>query len=323
MALALEKERLFFQIYQSLEKELLGMTDYIHFSENNLDVYSVKLANFILRANVESESLLKELFKRTEHYKGLTQKEKNLELENNTYTEVNEVYKLEKKTIYIASEIFYFQDKYSEPFIPFKYKKNGKDSHKIYNSIKHDKVNNLKKADLETAINMLGTLFILNSCFFPELIQKEQDDRSKIFRGKRAYIEPLFLSMFDKIDKLNKDEVENYLSSCLYFEWISDYYLTENLPYHISDISGMLENHLNDVNLPLDTLIEKRNKNEYLYDDLNYPVLFKYSTVITNTGEDINYFRKTRRVKIYLFSEKLQFFRNTSSNTFIYIEIGI
>ena len=292
MALALEKERLFFQIYQSLEKELLGMTDYIHFSENNLDVYSVKLANFILRANVESESLLKELFKRTEHYKGLTQKEKNLELENNTYTEVNEVYKLEKKTIYIASEIFYFQDKYSEPFIPFKYKKNGKDSHKIYNAMKHDKVNNFKKADLETAINMLGTLFILNSCFFPELIQKEQDDRSKIFRGKRAYIEPLFLSMFDKIDKLNKDEVENYLSSCLYFEWISDYYLTENLPYHISDISGMLENHLNDVNLPLDTLIEKRNKNEYLYDDLNYPVLFKYSTVITNTGEDINYFIK-------------------------------
>lgn len=53
MPRALEKERLFFQIYQSLEKELLEMTDYIHFSENNLDVYSVKLANFILRANVE------------------------------------------------------------------------------------------------------------------------------------------------------------------------------------------------------------------------------------------------------------------------------
>lgn len=205
---------------------------------------------------------------------------------------MNAVYKLDKKKIYIASEIFYFQEKYSEPFIPFVYKKNKKDPIQIYNAIKHDKVNNLEKADLETAINMLGTLFILNSCFFPELIQKEQDDRSKIFRGKRAYIEPLFLSMFDKIDKLNKDEVENYLSSCVYFEWISDYYLTENLPYHISDISGMLENHLNDVNLPLDTLIEKRNKNEYLYDDLNYPVLFKYSTVITNTGEDTNYFRK-------------------------------
>lgn len=292
MPVVLEKERLFFQIYQSLEKELLEMTDYIHFSDNNLDVYSVKLSNFILRANVESESLFKELFKRTEHYKGLTKKEKNLELENNTYTEVNAVYKLDKKTIYIASEIFYFQDRYSEPFTPFKYEKNGKDSHKIYNSIKHDKVNNLKKADLETAINMLGTLFILNSCFYPELINKHQDERSKIFRGRRAYIEPLFLSMFDEIDKLNKDEVENYLSSCLYFEWISDYYLTKNLPYYVSDIKGMIEEHIIDVNLPLDTLIEKRNKNEDLYDDLNYPVLFKYSTVITNTGEDINYLRE-------------------------------
>lgn len=58
------KRKTFFQIYQSLEKELLEMTDYIHFSENNLDVYSVKLANFILRANVECESLLKELYKK-------------------------------------------------------------------------------------------------------------------------------------------------------------------------------------------------------------------------------------------------------------------
>ena len=300
MPRALEKERLFFQIYQSLEKELLEMTDYIHFSENNLDVYSVKLANFILRANVECESLLKELYKKTKHFNSLSEAKQSKALENSTYREVNAVYKLDKKKIYIASEIFYFQEKYSEPFIPFVYKKNKKDPIQIYNAIKHDKVNNLEKADLETAINMLGTLFILNSCFFPELIQKEQDDRSKIFRGKRAYIEPLFLSMFDKIDKLNKDEVENYLSSCLYFEWISDYYLTENLPYHILDISGMLENHLNDVNLPLDTLIEKRNKNEYLYDDLNYPVLFKYSTVITNTGEDINYFRKKSVVRLLL-----------------------
>ncbi|WP_349652074.1 hypothetical protein [Lactococcus lactis] len=68
----MEKERLFFQIYQSLEKELLDMTDYIHFSERNLNVYSVKLANFILRANVETGSLLKELLKRTDYYNGLS-----------------------------------------------------------------------------------------------------------------------------------------------------------------------------------------------------------------------------------------------------------
>ena len=75
MPAALEKERLFFQIYQNLEKEILDMTDYIHFSEKNLNVYSIKLANFILRANVECESLLKELYKKTEHFKKLSPKE--------------------------------------------------------------------------------------------------------------------------------------------------------------------------------------------------------------------------------------------------------
>lgn len=64
----------FFQIYQSLENELLEMTDYIHFSDKNLDVYSVKLANFILRAKVECESLLKELVKTTDYYESLSKK---------------------------------------------------------------------------------------------------------------------------------------------------------------------------------------------------------------------------------------------------------
>lgn len=56
---------------------------------------------------------------------------------------------------------------------------------------------------------MLETLFILNSCFYPDLIQKEEDDHSKIFRGRRAYIEPLFLSMFDELDKVFKALLES------------------------------------------------------------------------------------------------------------------
>ncbi|KSU17648.1 hypothetical protein [Lactococcus lactis] len=288
MALALEKERLFFQIYQSLEKELLGMTDYIHFSENNLDVYSVKLANFILRANVESESLLKELFKRTEHYKGLTKKEKNLELENNTYTEVNEVYKLDKKTIYIASEIFYFQDKYSEPFIPFKYKKNGKDSHKIYNSIKHDKVNNLKKADLETAINMLGTLFVLNLCFYPELAYKEDNERSKIFRGRKAFIEPLFLSGISEIDKLDKDEVEEYFESCSYYEWIQYPELINPREYALKEINFMLKNYKDETNRTLDELLKSKWKKGRIIESGNYPFLLSVPVIYPNNAKNIS-----------------------------------
>lgn len=199
MPKALEKERLFFQIYQSLEKELLEMTDYIHFSENNLDVYSVKLANFILRANVECESLLKELYKKTKHFNSLSEAKQSKALENSTYREVNAVYKLDKKKIYIASEIFYFQEKYSEPFIPFVYKKNKKDPIQIYNAIKHDKVNNLEKADLETAINMLGTLFILNSCFFLNLFKRNKMTAPKYLEVREPILNPYFSQCLIKL----------------------------------------------------------------------------------------------------------------------------
>jgi hypothetical protein len=262
------------------------MTDYIHFTENNLDVYSVKLANFILRANVECESLLKELYKRTEHFEGLSKREQNIALENNTYTQVNAEYKLDNKTIYIASEIFYFQGRYSELFTPFKYEKNGKDSHKIYNSIKHDKVNNLKKADLETAINMLGTLFVLNLCFYPELIEKAQDERSKIFRGRKAYIEPLFLSGISEIDNLDKDEVEEYFESCCYYEWVPE--LIEPREYALREINFMLENHKDEINRTLDDLITTKGEIGKVFEARNYPLLLSVPVTYLKTTENIS-----------------------------------
>ncbi|WEA54426.1 hypothetical protein [Lactococcus lactis] len=44
-------------------------------------------------------------------------------------------------------------------------------------------------------------------------------------------------------------------------------------------------------------LIEKRNKNEELYDDRDYPIIFKFPTALTNTGENINSIkRKTSKI---------------------------
>lgn len=106
MPIIMEKERLFFQIYQSLENELLEMTDYIHFSDKNLNVFSVKLANFILRANVECESLLKELFKNTFYYNSLSKEERKEKLKSSTFTYVNKEYNLLEKEVIISSEFF-------------------------------------------------------------------------------------------------------------------------------------------------------------------------------------------------------------------------
>lgn len=288
MAAALEKERLFFQTYQSLEKELLEMTDYIHFTEKNLDVFSVKFANFILRANVECESMLKELYKRTEHYQLLSKEEKSKSMENSTYVEVNSVYRLDKKTIYITSENFFFEGKYSKPFIPDKFKKNKKDLVQIYNGLKHYRVNNMQRADLETAINILGLLFVLNSCFYPDLIKKAPEDRSKIFRGKIAHIEPLFLSGINKIDKLDKAEVGEYFASCIYYKWIQESELTEPKAYELNSINHMLDYHKESINLSMEEMIEKLTVNESLYETLDYPLLLSVPLILPNDGKSLS-----------------------------------
>lgn len=291
MPIIMKKERLFFQIYQSLENELLEMTDYIHFSDKNLDVYSVKLANFILRANVECESLLKELFKTTDYYESLSEKDKKKKLDNSTFVQVNKEYNLLEKKVFIASERFFFEEKYSEPFTPFKYNKNNRDLHKIYNSIKHDRVNNLHKADLETAINVLAVMFILNLYFYPELVYRDQDDRSKIFRGKIAFLEPVFWSTFDEITALDKKEVEEYLSACTYIEWLDDDYYYSTNKYQLTDekykINEMLRNRLKEINIPLNEFLQKRQVREdrsNRFFDFQYPTLFLTKKPTINLG---------------------------------------
>ncbi|MDN5629669.1 MAG: hypothetical protein L0G38_08935, partial [Lactococcus sp.] len=116
-ATLIQKEKLFFQIYRNLEKELLEMTDYIHFSEENLESFSINLATFILRCSVESESIMKELIKTTELYasrveQGLKKDKVFEQLRSN----ISNMYKLPNKKILIYSDTFYFSGKYSVDF---------------------------------------------------------------------------------------------------------------------------------------------------------------------------------------------------------------
>lgn len=296
MDIRLEKERLFFQSYQILEKELLEITDYIHFTDENLNVFSIKFSNFIIRANVECESLLKELYKRTADFKDKDEKEKNEALEHSTFKQVNEVYHLDKKNIYLSSEIFYFKNKYNKPFIPCNFEKNEKDMRKIYNALKHDKVNNLIKADLETAINILGFLFVLNICFYPELIYKNQEERSRIFRGQKAYIEPLILSMFSELDRLKINEVEEYLDGCLYYERLTSKLEDEDIPFYlITEFEHMCNDHKKDINRSIVELVREKNEYGKLYKCSKYPFLMEFPKLFVNDGCSLELFHKNAK----------------------------
>lgn len=259
-----EKQRLFFQSFQNLEKELLEMTDYIHFSEANLNVHSIKLADFIVKANIQYESLIKELFKETEEFKRRQELIERGEMENknlysSSYTIIKEQYNLDKKLLSINTEKTFFDNsKYEYYFSPFTYKKNRLNQKKIYNAIKHDRVNNIKKADLETAINILADIFILNILYYPKLIEKNDDERSIFFRGKTAKVQPVFYSMLKGVDKLKKSDIDKYLSECLYFEWVEKF----NEEAVVKKVEHILQNHKASINVEVSDDFLKQ-----IYDD--------------------------------------------------------
>lgn len=281
-----QKERLFFQIYRNLEKELLEMTDFIHFSEDNLGIFSINLATFILRCNVESESIMKELFKETELYS--QRKEQGLKRDKifeQLRFNISSIYKLKHKKIFIYSDTFYFNGRYSKDFSPFDYKNSHNENiPMIYNSLKHDRANNLYKATLEAAINSLGALFILNHFY------NIKHEDSSIFMPRKALIEPIVLAGYN-LEKLPIEEVNRYLDECLTFEW---FYIPNLERYDdlIGDIRArfihMEKTYKEEMNKSLEELTDIRRHYGRLFDGFSDPFSYPSYATLPNIGETVD-----------------------------------
>lgn len=48
---------LYWNVYKSLERELLSLAEIIHIDDSQLDVYSMKIADLLIRTTVEIESI--------------------------------------------------------------------------------------------------------------------------------------------------------------------------------------------------------------------------------------------------------------------------
>lgn len=53
---------LYWNIYKSLERELLNLAETIHIDDSQLSVYSMRIANLLIRTVIEIESISKELY---------------------------------------------------------------------------------------------------------------------------------------------------------------------------------------------------------------------------------------------------------------------
>jgi hypothetical protein len=170
----LDKENLYWSVYKNLEKEILELSYQIHICDNQLNVYSIKIADLLFRISAEIESLIKDLFRL----------EKSCEPKNpgEALITINDMWCLDKKLVMISATSMYFKENKNKIFAPFLYEdKDENDYYSAYNAVKHDRVKNLHKATVRVLLRSMAALFLLN------IYYKDNDEKFELEKDKLGY----------------------------------------------------------------------------------------------------------------------------------------
>lgn len=153
----------YFPTYKKIESEVCELAYSIHITDDNLNVYSLKISDLICRCAIELESIAKSLYRQV-----IVQGSEKEPTPGEIFKWIERNYNISKKAISIVSDSVYLVDSDMTPyFCPFEYKKEDeKDYYTVYCSLKHDKVKNIKKANIYTLLRILGALYILNIIYY-------------------------------------------------------------------------------------------------------------------------------------------------------------
>lgn len=149
------QENYYLPIYQQIEREVIDLMASIFFSDEQITVYSLKIADLIIRCSIEVESIAKDIYRRD------TGKEPDKPGTAIMYLE--NTWKVSRKALRVVSPYTHFESAFQPSFAPFGYENKSSDDYfSTYNSIKHDRVKNIAKANINILIRVLGALYILN-----------------------------------------------------------------------------------------------------------------------------------------------------------------
>ena len=185
---------LFWPVYKNLEKEVLKLADYIHFSDDQTKVYSMHIADLIVRCSIEIEAISKELYLKLG---GNTNPINNDGSKRDLYFDTDCLdlletnWKLSKKQVMISANTFYFIEEKNKVLSPlYKANKRGTSGSKwkqAYQAIKHSRKVSLKKATIENLLNAMGALYILNLYYKDECIEVSESSKFDMSLGSDIF----------------------------------------------------------------------------------------------------------------------------------------
>lgn len=157
----------YWPVYQNLEKELLFLADQLHFDEDHLGIYSIKISELLIRVAVEIEAISKELYianNGTPKPLDENKKERFLYFDTDCLALLEKKWNIGEKRVFISAPNFYFQKEENKTFTPLKNANKRGVTHwgKAYQAVKHNRTENIKKGNIKNLIGAFGALYILN-----------------------------------------------------------------------------------------------------------------------------------------------------------------
>lgn len=173
---------LYWSVFKNIEKEISSLSNQIHFDDNQLNVYSIKISELIIRTVVEIEAISKELY----FICGGSKPDDNeLYFDTDCLDLLESKWVLSKKIVSVTASNFYFSLNDNKILTPLKKaNKRGSGSSdwlKAYQAIKHNRVRNIKKGNIKYLIKALAGLYILNLYYKDNSFQLEKDAEGTSF----------------------------------------------------------------------------------------------------------------------------------------------
>jgi len=226
-----------------LEKELLELAYNIHFCDSQIEAYSIKIAELILRCAAEIESISKALYQNEGGNMNPVDdegKERYLNYDFDCLKLLDQLWGLSKKKIILSTPSMYFEKEENIGFKPLKNAHKGDASwQKAYQAIKHSRVENMHKANIRVLIRIMGALYILNLYYQNDFMELNELDKFNPSQGS-----DIFMVSYGDIN--NKEELEKYIVT-----------ITEDL----KDYSNKLEQWANEAPLELHELLKYEMEN--------------------------------------------------------------
>lgn len=214
----MSKTNLYWQVYRNLEREFLELAETIFINDKQQEVYSMKIADLLVRTAIEIEALAKELYLANN---GAVVPDDEMYFDTVCIKHLCGLWNIDKKMVLVVSPDLHFDEEKSKVLYPLhNADKRGKcDWKKAYQDVKHNRVRELHKGTVKHLLHALAALYVLN------LYNKEEEylgyDEKFVGNVDLSFGSSLFAVKMHRIWQTPNDlkyKVSSDYDSCVYLQ---------------------------------------------------------------------------------------------------------